>query len=1513
MTKRRRWVKGILIALGVILALPIVVLALVLVALQFQPVRAAARDQGLALLKDTIKGKLELDDLRWPSLRHVELSGVRLYDRHGMLVANVGILSARIKIAPLLSGEVHLSEVTADGLYIDIGTPGTDHGLLSVFESDAPPEPEPVDQGPGLVVQIDQACLSGPDIRAQLDPQPAVALHRFSTCAMFRMAEAIELRLDHLRGTVQLNQQPAVAFIDEMQMREYDAQTPDATARTTEPAKAFVKGQLSLPEAGPVFDGRLELRGVNRTTFEAAGVEAEWLQGAADVSVAVDGDSAKMNYTVELRAPASKLQVKGDFEPNKGARARVWSEGLEPAKFTTIATEKIAFALAVNADLTRAEEPRISAKLESGSYGAWPLPVVTADAALAKNGTVTVPRFEARYPAGGVVGKATIGPGTALYAAIDAQLRELEKIPPLRSSLPGFRGQLGAKAEVRRAAESEELAIEAQVELRRLQADSPALAAERIDLKASASGPSDALAVKANISASELHFNDMRFAELQLAAHGGPELYQLQGQVDGDRGTVDAWVKTSEAGIEAGGRVAAKLPRGEAHATVERVLVAGNALSIEKLRAEHLGARVLADGSLGLAGKDSKLKLSARIDNLSALTHELAGSDVPGRLVLTADVTGALDQPTVDLVLDFRDGPKLAGAAAALGLRAKLDASRGQAQVSARGSAGKAVVQLALNSKWRRGAPLSAAIDGHHELDVNLERVSIADLVKQSDTTLPVPVAGTIAAKVEARGNMASLDLNTEVDARVKVGDEPNIDAKLTTKYGGGGLAVNAEVIDPHGNLLTVNWHQATRLERFTKEPLVMPEWLGQSDWEATVELASRRISELPTVRTQSLMKDLWPLRSELSVQLSHKAGAEPMGDVKMKASWDPERYDPRRADCSQRAKPSVELVGKLRDGLFVSELKGAAADKQMFSVKSQLGSHLEEWLEGRALQITKAQITASMEGFDLAQWPVTCEQVAGSLNARFSATDLFDKSAKFQAKLGGTGIVVGQSLPIDFDMQAQALPSGMDVLMRIDRIGGHAMIKGSVPVSVYVHDPATSVDPDGNLSLDVLLAKVDAKSLLAPIPAVARPSGTLDGRLKVFGTLARPRGSGSIQMNDVSLTLPNLGQRLTKVNGKVEIADNRVRIPELALRDQGGTAKFRAELELESTKAFNVDLSAKFDDFPVRNKGVLMGRADAAAKVNVKATEAQTDIEVRLSGVSVNLTGDTGADVQSLELHPEIVVAGETPPAEEAAEEEAEKKSAIINVYVRSDEPLWVRRDDFAIRMRADIGVHVANGTSQIMGDVKLERGYIALLGQQFDVKAGTVTFTGGQAVNPRLELTAESTSPSGKVVRVEVTGFVSAPQLAFFVSDQAVTAGEAITALTGRDSDATGSEESAEEQLASVAMGMTTGLLSLGARREFGDFIPMLSVEQDTDSTRVRAGFEADKLIPKFLRGFVRGAYVEGIVSTAGEGTRGSEESNGNAQAGVLVEFMLPSDLVWAGKYGPGQTWSLDLNWRP
>jgi hypothetical protein len=101
----------------------------------------------------------------------------------------------------------------------------------------------------------------------------------------------------------------------------------------------------------------------------------------------------------------------------------------------------------------------------------------------------------------------------------------------------------------------------------------------------------------------------------------------------------------------------------------------------------------------------------------------------------------------------------------------------------------------------------------------------------------------------------------------------------------------------------------------------------------------------------------------------------------------------------------------------------------------------------------------------------------------------------------------------------------------------------------------------------------------------------------------------------------------------------------------------------------------------------------------------------------------------------------------------------------------------------------------------------------------------------------------------------------------------------------------------------------LAVSARRRFGDWVPMLAVESNAQGTPsgARAGFDASRLIPKFMRGFARGMFVEGVV-----GTRSDTPQRG-VGVGVRVEVALPRDFMTSMGYGPGTVWSTDVYWSP
>ena len=85
--------------------------------------------------------------------------------------------------------------------------------------------------------------------------------------------------------------------------------------------------------------------------------------------------------------------------------------------------------------------------------------------------------------------------------------------------------------------------------------------------------------------------------------------------------------------------------------------------------------------------------------------------------------------------------------------------------------------------------------------------------------------------------------------------------------------------------------------------------------------------------------------------------------------------------------------------------------------------------------------------------------------------------------------------------------------------------------------------------------------------------------------------------------------------------------------------------------------------------------------------------------------------------------------------------------------------------------------------------------------------------------------------------------------------------------------------------------GILSNITRREVGEYLPVFGIEATDNSGRVRIGFNADRLIPKFLRGLVLGAYVaderaHALRHVVRKGEQLSQESSPFARRRSLIE---------------------------
>jgi autotransporter translocation and assembly factor TamB len=267
-------------------------------------------------------------------------------------------------------------------------------------------------------------------------------------------------------------------------------------------------------------------------------------------------------------------------------------------------------------------------------------------------------------------------------------------------------------------------------------------------------------------------------------------------------------------------------------------------------------------------------------------------------------------------------------------------------------------------------------------------------------------------------------------------------------------------------------------------------------------------------------------------------------------------------------------------------------------------------------------------------------------------------------------------------------------------------------------------------------------------------------------------------------------------------------------------------------------------------------------------------------------------------------VVYTDTPPRERRAPSVSPSSDTSVEVEIDAHTPFWVRRSDLAVQLAAALRFERDARGQRLSGSVKVQRGQFTVLGKGFALRRGSILFDESDSIDPTLDIEAVHQLGSGSIVTMSLRGPMSAPILAFTSNVEGATSNaDALQLLLrGRAGD-----ESASDELGAALAALTAGFVDRLATSAGGRYVPVLSLESDSAyGTRVRAGVDANNLVPARLRPAVSGMYVEGFVGARREG--GTREGT----AGVLVELYHPHQLVTAGSWEPG-CWSIEATWEP
>ncbi len=1500
MRRMRKWAKRLAIVLGVA-ALSVLGLVLLTLGLLETPRgREWARPRIEGLLSRAIPGAIRIGRIERAEPGWIVLSDVVVVDPAGREVLRIAELEGRPSRRALSRGVVGFRSVRAKGVWARL-IPSEIGGLTLIDAFDeGPDEPEVPPAAPPREIRIDRFRIEDGEARLELEGMP-LDLQDVAIDGRVRSKETLDLVVE--RAVLRVSREGDVVFwtrdlegayrTGPGARSEVRALLVEAEDRVRVRA-AMVRPDEDAPEgAPPTIEATVDLAPLTPRAVAALGARelSRELPSRARGRVEGRGTTERAMVRAILEVAGSDLRLDGMYTPND-SRAQLCAARLALSRLHRSLPEATVDGCARVAvgDFTAASFPA-RLELRGASVDGERIPDLRVTGTVDARGeavairSLDLPRAERGRDRLSVEGRVTAAGRVELR--LEARGFDPSADPVLAALVGGARGAIDARAALSLVPDPSRIdaSLEATV-------DAPSAfgaRARRISLSARAQGATDAPRFEITGRARGLSTGGFRIRRATIRANGTPEAAVVAVRGELGRGEpVHARLRASRAGsvytVDGGGAFGDRAKGLRFRLVGLRYDPERDRAELRALRLAHAGGRALVRGTLEGDAVDVRAWIDAMPIDALARGIVPTARPVEGELTGTIALGGTTARPraAAELRLDDAEGYGI---------------DRGKGALVARLTPTGADVRFDAWARRRGAVELEASVRWP-------ERASLDESLR--------------AARYKMRAEVDTAGFDAQMNA---VWDQTGLLAAGAAKDERGGLAAARVRSDATPRALGPDL-----------DPFAFA-------FEAEATLFERPIAALP-VRRPTWMDGA--LRVAGSASLANRPRRPLEGELHASLRGDLRPMAAPEDDCSAVGEVAVRLDGTIAGDRARATLEAAASGGRPAHAELAAQLPLARALRGRA---GPGEIVADLEAritaLDLRTVPVLCEVGVGTIDAEIAATDLGRPSADVRLALTTRGARLGPKAIFDVDAELRARGGKASALLVMSSdVGGSARVEAALPFTF---------GPDG-VSPGIARGEVSIRSrfdhlTLEPFAPVSRfvrhQAGVLHGRLEVSGTADAPVATGALELRDSTLVVPVLDQRLSELDTRVRFTPGWVMVERLSARDLEGRVEIRGDARLDGLVPRSGWLEVETDGFPIRQEGVVTAALDAKAGAKFARTADGMVGNFHFERLAVRVPDESGRDVQDLAENPDIVYvdaypAGWSPPPREAEREEADddageasltEELVPFELHIDASEPFWVKRSDFSVQLAAELDLAIAPGKAALTGEVKTLEGFVELVGTRFTLEEGAIHLVPGETIDPLLDMTALANAGTAAEVRVRITGSLSDPILAFADrSGQELTAGAALACISSARCDA-GATEQAEtsagvESLTQQARGqlasITAGLLGAVARAGMGDRMPQITVSagQEVEEVTVRAGFQANRLIPEIFRNFVKSLYIEGYVGTAAvaeDGGTTAQSTSTRATGGFAIEMRHPRNLVSRGRYEPPANWSLDMTWQP
>jgi translocation and assembly module TamB len=371
-----------------------------------------------------------------------------------------------------------------------------------------------------------------------------------------------------------------------------------------------------------------------------------------------------------------------------------------------------------------------------------------------------------------------------------------------------------------------------------------------------------------------------------------------------------------------------------------------------------------------------------------------------------------------------------------------------------------------------------------------------------------------------------------------------------------------------------------------------------------------------------------------------------------------------------------------------------------------------------------------------------------------------------------------------------------------VPKDSGRIELVGELPLMLRLDSIQYKMNPTDPIDATLLVDRFPL-DIFQTFEFTEQIKGYLEGEITVDGTVENPNPKGSLQLQEAALKVRKYGIDYRKIDMKVDFQSEKVNLDTFRIETDDGQMTASGQMDFNSVlykgDISNTNIVVKFDRFnAVDHKQLNMevsGNATLAGKKGDVVFNGDLEIpeaEVYLPYV-LNLMGILNApempkpillrELQKSGQWEDTTFVAETlenpTPPDSIGSNYFENFTGSLNVTIPKN--TWIKNEDFRVELSGDVELRKNLEFFEIFGTVDVVRGQYDLFGRTFIIDEGTVSFQGGEELDPQLNIVANYTFRNSQraeqELTVNITGTTTSPKVDFTLDDSSINEGDAIS----------------------------------------------------------------------------------------------------------------------------------------